>query len=44
MLQEAKLFVLYFDEFVSGLNDKDIKNYREIVFKNNVKMCDLYKI
>jgi len=34
MLQEAKLFVLSFDELVSGLSNKDIRKYREIVFKN----------
>ena len=34
MLREAKLFVLSFDELVSGLSNKDIRKYREIVFKN----------
>lgn len=34
MLKESKLFVSQFDELVSNLTDKEIKEYREIVAKN----------
>lgn len=34
MLKDAKLFVSQFDEFVSNLTEKEIKDYREIVLKN----------
>jgi len=31
MLQESKMFVSTFDEIVSKLSEKEIKEYREIV-------------
>lgn len=34
MLKAAKLFVSQFDELVSNLTEKEIKDYREIVLKN----------
>ncbi len=34
MLQEAKIFVSNFDELVSKLNEREIKNYREAISKN----------
>lgn len=34
MLQDAKTFVSNFDELISGLNETEIKEYREILSKN----------
>ena len=34
MLQEAKIFVSYFDEIVSRLIDNEVKSYRKIISKN----------
>ncbi len=34
MLKEAKIFVSNFDEIVSNLNEKEIKDYRKIVNQN----------
>ena len=34
MLKDAKLFVVDFDNLVSNLSEKEIKEYREIVSKN----------
>ena len=34
MLSDAKLFVSQFDELVSNLTEKEIKDYRGIVLKN----------
>ena len=34
MLQEAKIFVSNFDEFVSKLNENEIRFYREVISKN----------
>lgn len=34
MLKDAKIFVSQFDEIVSNLTEKEIKDYREIISKN----------
>ena len=34
MLQEAKIFVSNFDEIISRLNENEIKDYKETIFKN----------
>jgi uncharacterized protein (UPF0332 family) len=34
MLKDAKLFVAQFDEIVSNLNEKEIKDYRDIIERN----------
>ncbi len=34
MLKDAKIFVSKFDNLVSNLSDKEIKNYIEMIFKN----------
>jgi uncharacterized protein (UPF0332 family) len=33
MLQEAKMFISNFDEIISNLNEKEIKSYRERIFR-----------
>jgi len=37
MLQEAKMFISNFDELVSILDEKEIKNYREKIAWNKIK-------
>ena len=37
MLQEAKMFVSYFDELVSNISERDIQSYRKII-NSNIKI------